>query len=225
MPKKRKPIQLKFVTRPPAGKNGIPLDPADWPAMRRWKAIYKRVAYKGVPEEVAIAEYDRPLGVCAEKRPNGSICGITAWKKTARLCADCKRRRQNERCRNYKGALRTKTCQFPGCEKQFQTYTDRTVYCPDHKYGKGVSRKRVPSAKKAEPRQPALRQLVKPKIKPKKLKPLPATWEEKKMKQELFVHAPTEKPKPVDVSGHTVTYCQPIPGLRDLFGSGRSAAD
>ena len=226
-------VVLQFVTRPPAGRNNIPLDPADWPAMRRWTQIYKRVAYQGVPEEEAIADYDQPRGVCQEKTPQGLTCGITAWKPTARVCLGCKKRIAAARCQKYRETigLREKTCEYPGCNVIFQTAQKRTIYCETHKYGTGLVRAERP---KREPNAPKDTQ-PRPKVLAKSKKPaakkvvVPAKFREeppKKAAATVEPYSPTwEKPKPVEIPpGYNVTKAPPISGLRDLFGSGKNAA-
>ncbi len=136
------PIPLT-IYRPPAGKNSIPLDPADWPAMRRYRAVQVAVR-RGVPEAEAIRRYDTPKGKC-------QVCGEASLKPLGTLCAGCLRDRRLEYEVKYYEARRVETkrpCKLCGAE--FVIDSGRK-YCDEHKgYVKPYIRKQrkqqVPTA-------------------------------------------------------------------------------
>lgn len=214
---------LQIVKKPATDSRDRLIDAADLPALRRYQAVTRAMRVRGITEAEAVAQYDRPRGVC-------ETCGA-ACLPTRRTCDECKLAQAREDARLYRERqldLRDKLCEYQRCGKPFRGGHHRRM-CDEHTFGKGKPRlkltptKREASAAPSKAR-PKPSRASRPVITPKAL---PSTWN-RPLPDSKRKPPPAEPAAIIVPPGVRKFVAPPLPGLRDLFGvSGtvKTAAD
>lgn len=113
-----KKITTRLVFKPRTNKlNSQCVDPAEAPALRRYVAVTKLMRKRGWTEEAAVAYYDRPRGVCARVRLDGSACGreCVGRGRTCQQCYLADHAVATKRYRADRQAEVVRFCKFPKC--------------------------------------------------------------------------------------------------------------
>lgn len=228
-PSPRRTYSPTVILKPPTTTHGVPKNPDDIQALRTYQR-YQRYILRGRSEEEATSLALREKGVCSRVLPSGETCGRPSMTKKGHTCGECKRldymeraRRQRERGyhRSHKGVCQVCQAEFTGSKERVNCDVHTQVRVKPRKdkgrrhLGYGMKLAADPPEKLRE--TPRI-------VEPAKKVVLPDTWDTP-LPTHLKLYS---KPEPVKVpEGFQVTKEKAIfpTGLRDLFGSGRSAAD